>query len=162
MPTLSESKKAQITDALVKCGVSPDEKAINAIIDIMKNDGRISLATAAKRYAETLGTNHHSPAPGVTRSQQSAQVANDSIQGKISAARDAVRRNTKAQIIVGGISDALADIALGNFDDLELEAIAALDDFTNQLNQTHHLLLEAEVNPVPLLLASATSAGDIE
>jgi hypothetical protein len=162
MPTLSESKKAQITDALVKCGVSPDEKAIAAIIDIMKNDGRISLATAAKRYAESLGTNHHSPAPGVTRSQQSAQVANDSIQGKISAARDAVRRNTKAQIIVGGISDALADIALGNFDDLELEAIAALDDFTNQLNQTHHLLLEAEVNPVPLLLASATSAGDIE
>jgi hypothetical protein len=162
MPVISETKKNQICDSLVSHGVQPSETAINAIIDIMKNDGRISLATAAKRYAETLGTNHHSPAPGVTRSQQSAQVANDSIQGKISAARDAVRRNTKAQIIVGGISDALADIALGNFDDLELEAIAALDDFTNQLNQTHHLLLEAEVNPVPLLLASATSAGDIE
>ena len=155
MPTLSESKKAQITDALVKCGVSPDEGAINAIIDIMKNDGRISLATAAKRYAETYGDSHSSPAPGVTRSQQSAQVANDSIQGKISAARDAVRRNTKAQIIVGGISDALADIALGNFDDLELEAIAALDDFTNQLNQTHHLLLEAESNPRPLSLPAS-------
>jgi len=155
MPTLSESKKAQITDALVKCGVSPDEKAIAAIIDIMKNDGRISLATACKRLAETQGQNHATPAPGGTRSQQSAQVANDSIQGKISAARDAVRRNTKAQIIVGGISDALADIALGNFDDLELEAIAALDDFTAGLNQTHHLLLEAESNPRPLSLPAS-------
>jgi hypothetical protein len=160
MPTISDTKRTQITDALVKHGVSPNEGAIAEVIEMMKSDGRISLNTACKRLAETVGTNHTTP--GATRSQQSAQIANDSIQDKISAARDAVRRNTKAQIIVGGISDALADIAMGNFDDLELEAIAALDDFTQSLNTTHSLLLEAEVNPVPLLLASATSAGDIE
>ncbi|NJN74437.1 MAG: hypothetical protein HC799_17410, partial [Limnothrix sp. RL_2_0] len=122
MPTLSDSKKTEITDALVKCGVQPTETAIAAIIELQKADGRISVTTAAKRYAETVGTNH--AAPQQSRSKQSADIAGDSIQGKITAARDAVRRNTKAQIIVGGISDALADIALGNFDDLELEAIA--------------------------------------
>lgn len=155
MPTLSESKKTQITDALVKCGINPDETAIAAIIELMKNDGRLSVPTACKRLAESVGTNH-APAQTATRSQQSAEIAQGTIQDKITAARDAVRKSTKAQIIVGGISDALADIAMGNFDDLELEAIAALDDFTMQLNRTHTLLIEAESNPVPLSLPACT------
>lgn len=91
-----------------------------------------------------------------TRSQTSADVAQGSIQGKINAAREAVRRNTKAQIVVGGISDALADIACGNFDDLELDAIAALDEFTNQLETARTLLIEAEEAPIPLSLPACT------
>ena len=161
MPTISEAKRAQITDALVKCGVQPNETAIAAIIELMKNDGRISVATACKRYSESVGVNHQAQhTTGANRSHQSAQVAQSSIQDKITAARDAVRKNTHAQIIVGGISDALADIAQGNFDDLELDAIAALDNFTADLNQTHNLLLEAEVNPVPLSLPACTDAEE--
>lgn len=157
MPTLSESKKTQITDALVKCGVQPSEGVIAQIVELMKNDGRLSIPTACKRLAETMGTNH---AQSTTRSQQSAQVAQGTIQDKVSAARNAVRRSIKAEILIGGIGDALADIAEGRFDDLELEAIAALDDFTHQLNQTRTLLIEAETNPIPLSLVACIEAGE--
>ncbi|OKH11185.1 hypothetical protein [[Limnothrix rosea] IAM M-220] len=63
MPTISESKRTEITDALVKHGVQPTDAAIAQIITMMKNDGRISLNTACKRYAETHGQNHQPQQP---------------------------------------------------------------------------------------------------
>lgn len=162
MPKISESKKKEIIDALVSCGVTPNEGAIAFVVQHMKDNGRATVKSSCRKYAETHEQRHEAQQQptGANRSHQSAQVAQNSIQDKITAARDAVRRNTKAQIVVGGISDALADIALGNFDDLELDAIAALDDFTSQLNQSHSLLLEAEQNPVPLSLPASTDMED--
>lgn len=157
---VTENRLNQISSELQKFGVTPDEKAIAAVIQIMETDQRATVKSACRKYSESVGTNH-APAQTATRSQQSAEIAQGTIQDKITAARDAVRRSTKAQIIVGGISDALADIACGNFDDLELDAIAALDEFTTQLNQTRTLLIEAETNPVPLSLAAAIEAEDV-
>lgn len=161
MPTLSNAKKQEIIDALVSCGVTPNEQAIAFVIQHMKDNGRATVKSSARKYAEQHGQCHDAqPNIGANRSRQNASVAQSSIQDKITAARDAVRRNTKAQIIVGGISDALADIAMGNFDDLELDAIAALDEFTTQLDQTRTLLIEAEVNPVPLSLPASINVED--
>ena len=156
---LTENRLNQISSELQKFGVTPDEGAIAAVIQIMETDQRATVKSACRKYSESLETNH-APAQTATRSQQSAEIAQGTIQDKITAARDAVRRSTKAQIIVGGISDALADIACGNFDDLELDAIAALDEFTTQLNQTRTLLIEAETNPIPLSLAAAIEAEE--
>jgi hypothetical protein len=44
-------------------------------------------------------------------------------------AREKVRQSTKNYIIGGGISDALEDIANGNFGELGDEIFEALDDF---------------------------------
>ncbi len=155
---VTENRLNQISSELEKFGVASDEKAIAAVIQIMETDQRATVKSACRKYSESVETNHVPQT--ATRSQQSAEIAQGTIQDKITAARDAVRKSTKAQIIVGGISDALADIACGNFDDLELDAIAALDDFTTQLNQTRTLLIEAETNPIPLSLAAAIEAEE--
>jgi hypothetical protein len=154
MPTLSASKKATISEALKRNGVIPSDEAIAGVVDILKKDGRVSPTTAAKRYAEANGEVHEQR-QSASRSQQSADAAGETLNAKIANARDAVRRNMKAQIIIGGVGDALEEISAGDFDDLEMEALSALDDFTSRLEASHNLLIEAEKNPVPLSLPAA-------
>jgi hypothetical protein len=159
MPTLSESKKAQITDALVKCGVSPDEGAIAAIIDIMKNDGRISIPTAAKRYAETVGQNHATNAPGA-QSQPRQAVASLQNQVLDKAARK-LADQWKATLENRAMAYLLGDIESGeiglDFEDQLVESFAAFGEAIEVECQAI-----AGGSPSPLLLESATSAGDIE
>ena len=92
---------------------------------------------------------------GKTRSQANAEASQDLLKTKVSEARQAIRKSVKAEIIVGGISDALSDIASGNFDDIELSAIEALDAFTTTFTDTHQHILEAEIKDIPLLSASS-------
>lgn len=92
------------------------------------------------------------------RTRSSATSANNQIQEKIANARNAVRKNTKAQIILGGISDALHDIAVGNFDDLELDALGALDEFTACLEEAHDSLILMEAVEVPKLLSASDTS----
>jgi hypothetical protein len=89
------------------------------------------------------------------RTRSSANSANNQIQEKISNARNAVRMNTKAQIVLGGISDALHDIAIGNFDDLEMDALSALDDFTAHLENARDSLILLESTEDPKLLSAS-------
>ena len=91
------------------------------------------------------------------RSRKNASQAKNRIQEKIDTARNAVRTSVKSQIILGGVGDALNDIAEGNFNDIELDAIAALDSFAQGWEETSNNLIEAEVKDDLFLLSSSSS-----
>lgn len=116
-------------------------------------------------FQDILNNNNSKKSPKTNektanRTRSSATSANNQIQEKITNARNAVRKNTKAQIILGGISDALHDIAIGNFDDLELDAISALDEFTASIEDAHHSLVQLEASTIPLSLPFQLTESD--
>ena len=148
MPTVSEAKKTEICDALVKCGVSPNEGAIAAIIDIMKNDGRISTATAAKRYAETVGTNH--------KQQQPPRQTVASIQNQVldKAARK-LADQWKSTIENRAMNYLLGDIEAGEIGlDFEQQLVQSFSAFGEAIE----VEAIAGGEPSPLLLESSTAS----
>lgn len=52
--SLSQSRKAQIESNLAKHGITADETAINGVTDILKNDQRATVASACRRYAQSV------------------------------------------------------------------------------------------------------------
>ena len=149
MPTLSESKKTEICDALVKCGVSPNEGAIAAIIELMKNDGRISTVTAAKRYAESVGTNH-------TQQQPPRQTV-ASIQNKVldKAARK-LADQWKSTIENRAMNYLLGDIEAGEIGlDFEQQLVQSFTAFGEAIEVE---AIAGGGEPSPLLLESSTAS----
>jgi hypothetical protein len=152
MPTVSEAKKTEICDALVKCGVQPNEGAIAAIIELMKNDGRISTATAAKRYAETVGTNH--------TQQQPPRQAVASIQNQVldKAARK-LADQWKSTIENRAMNYLLGDIEAGEIGlDFEQQLVQSFTAFGEAIE----VEAIAGGEPSPLLLESSTALEAIE
>lgn len=153
MPTVTEAKKTEICDALVKCGVSPNEGAIAAIIDIMKNDGRISTATAAKRYAESVGSNH--------KQQQPPRQAVASIQNQVldKAARK-LADQWKSTIENRAMNYLLGDIEAGEIGlDFEQQLVQSFTAFGEAIEVE---AIAGGQEPSPLLLESSTASEAIE
>ena len=90
------------------------------------------------------------------RSQQNAQVGADKIQDKIAQARRKVADSTKAQIIGGGIADALTEIAHGDYGDMGESVFEAFDAFIDELDNSRMSLEAAESDPKFLLTGSST------
>jgi hypothetical protein len=97
-----------------------------------------------------------------TRTQTNAKIAGDGIKSLVTKARNSVKRNIKAEIIVGGIGDALTEIAEGNFSDIESEVIESLKEFSHFWETETNLLIEAEVSEVPLLCPSSEELESVE
>lgn len=157
MPTISESKKTQITDALVKHGVQPTETAIAQIIELMKGDQRISVNTAAKRYAETVGVNHQTQTRNQSRATQGASIQSQALDG---AARALA---TKMKQVVGAkaIDYLMEDLAAGDLGEY-------FDASLSEAFGTFGAVLDAEYvaiaggNPSPLALPQSTTPEDTE
>lgn len=81
-----------------------------------------------------------------TRSETNAQTGAGNIQDKLNAARSKVRDSAKA-FVLGGIADALEDIASGDFGDFGDEVFGAFDNFVGEFEQAHKSLREAEISP---------------
>ncbi|MFB2970350.1 hypothetical protein ACE1CD_15360 [Aerosakkonema sp. BLCC-F183] len=82
-----------------------------------------------------------------TRSATNAQKGAGNIQDKMIAARQKVKDTTKAFVVGGGISDALDDIANGDFGEFGDEVLTAFDNFIGEFEETHKSLKEAEISP---------------
>jgi len=157
MPTLSESKKIEICDALVKCGVQPNDGAIAAIIELMKNDGRISTATAAKRYAETVGVNHQTQTRNQSRATQGANVQSQTLDN---AARG-LATQMKQYVGAKAIDYLMEDLAAGDLG-------AYFDQSLSEAFGTFGAVLDAEYvaiaggeQPSPLSLPACTDVEAI-
>ena len=151
MPQLSERKKTEITDALVKCGVQPNETAIAAIVELMKNDGRISVATACKRYSETVGVNHQTQTRNQSRATQGASIQSQALDG---AARALA---TKMKQVVGAkaVDYLMEDLAAGDLGEYFDQSLSeAFGTFGAVLDAEYVAIAGGE--PSPLSLPAAT------
>lgn len=92
-----------------------------------------------------------------TRSQANSQQGTASIQQTLDNARQAMRQNAKAYV-AAGISDALNDIANGDFGDVGNEIFGSLRMFTEALEMDALTLEAREVTEVPLLSSSTVEA----
>lgn len=155
MPTISEAKRAQITDALVKCGVQPNETAIAAIIELMKNDGRISVATACKRYSESVGVNHQTQTRNQSRATQGASIQSQALDGAARALASKMKRVVGARAIDYLLED-LAAGDLGEYFDQGLEE--AFGTFNDVLDAQYVAIAGGE--PSPLSLPPSTDVED--
>ena len=154
MLTISESKRTEITDALVKHGCSPTDAAIAQIIELMKNDGRISVATAAKRYAETHGQNHQPQQPRQAIASMQNQVLDK-------AARK-LADQWKVTLENRAMNYLLADIEAGEIGlDFENQLVESFTAFGEAIEVECQAIAGGEVTS-PLLLESSTSVEDIE
>lgn len=155
MPQLSERKKTEITDALVKCGVQPNETAIAGIIEIMKNDQRISVNTAAKRYSESVGVNHQTQTRNQSRATQGASIQSQALDGAARALASKMKRVVGAR----AIDYLLEDLAAGDLGEY-------FDDSLSEAFGTFGAVLDAEYvaiaggEPSPLSLPAATDMED--
>ncbi len=87
-----------------------------------------------------------------SRSSANAEQGKGVIGDKIALARRKVCDATKAQIIGGGISDALSEIARGDFGDISEEILVSFDDFIDSFEQDVKALKSAESDPDPKFL----------
>ena len=97
-----------------------------------------------------------------TRSETNAQKGAGNIQDKMTAARQKVRDTTKAFVVGGGISDALDDIANGDFGEFGDEVLAAFDNFIGEFEETQKSLKEAEISPKYSLPSSSFQTLETE
>ena len=92
-----------------------------------------------------------------TRSQVNSKQGSATIQQTLDDARQAMRKNAKAYV-AAGISDALNDIANGDFGDIGNEIFGSLRQFTEALEMDALTLEAREVTEIPLLSASTVEA----
>lgn len=78
----------------------------------------------------------------------------NNVQAKLNDAREKVRQSTKNYIFGGGISDALEDIANGDFGDLGNEIFDALDNFIEGIDSGRLALETKETEQKKMLSAS--------
>lgn len=96
---------------------------------------------------------------GKSRSTNNAEVGKGLISDKIAQARRKVADATKAQIIGGGFSDALSEIAAGDFGDLSESILASFDSFIEAFEQD---VTSIEAAESPKLLPANYQQGLIE
>ena len=89
-----------------------------------------------------------------TRSTENAEQGLNNVQAKLNDARENVRESTKNYVFGGGISDALEDIANGDFGELGNEIFEALDDFIGGIDSGSLALETRETEPKKMLPAS--------
>jgi hypothetical protein len=96
-----------------------------------------------------------------TRSAENAEQGLNNVQAKLNDAREKVRQSTKNYIFGGGISDALEDIANGDFGDLGNEIFDALDDFIGGID-SGRLALESRETAQKKMLPASLESIDLE
>lgn len=89
-----------------------------------------------------------------TRSTENAEQGLNNVQAKLNEARQKVRQSTKDFIFGGGISDALQDIANGDFGELGNEIFDTLDIFIDGIDSGRLALEIRETEPKKMLAAS--------
>ena len=89
-----------------------------------------------------------------TRSTENAEQGLNNVQAKLNEARQKVRQSTKDFIFGGGISDALQDIANGDFGELGNEIFDTLDVFIDGIDSARLALETRETEPKKMLPAS--------
>ncbi|MEG4207691.1 hypothetical protein QUA20_27680 [Microcoleus sp. Pol7_A1] len=89
-----------------------------------------------------------------TRSTENAEQGLNNVQAKLNEARQKVRQSTKDFIFGGGISDALQDIANGDFGELGNEIFDTLDVFIDGIDSGRLALETRETEPKKMLAAS--------
>lgn len=94
-----------------------------------------------------------------SRSTSNAEAGKGLISEKISKARRKVADAAKAQIIGGGLSDALQEIAMGDFGDVGEAILVSFDEFIDGFDQDVKVLKSSE-DPKFLLSASADGNGN--
>ncbi|MBD2001901.1 MULTISPECIES: hypothetical protein [Cyanophyceae] len=98
---------------------------------------------------------------GRKRSQANADQGVDNIQYKLDEARSAVRDSTKSYIVGGGISDALQDIANGDFGDISNEIFDSLNAFVDGIHNVRLTLEAAESDPKYLLPSESSNLSSL-
>ena len=81
------------------------------------------------------------------QSRQSAEGAANNVQERLADARGKFKNAVKAEIVGGGISDALLEIEAGNFGEVGNECFSALDTFIGEVQSGYQILREAEIDP---------------
>ena len=155
MPTISEAKRTQIADALVKHGVQPNETAITGVVEIMKNDQRISVNTAARRYSEAVGVNHQTQTRNQSRATQGASIQSQALDG---AARALA---TKMKQVVGAkaVDYLMEDLAAGDLGEYFDQSLSeAFGTFGAVLDAEYVAIAGGE--PSPLALPASTQLED--
>jgi len=89
-----------------------------------------------------------------TRSTENAEQGLNNVQAKLNQARQKVRQSTKDFIFGGGISDALQDIANGDFGELDNEIFDTLDVFIDGIDSGRLALETRETEQKKMLAAS--------
>lgn len=68
--TISQSRRNQIESNLAKFGISASDEAINGVVDILKTDQRATVASACRRYAQSVN-------PQIKAEESQAETANN-------------------------------------------------------------------------------------
>lgn len=110
--------------------------------------------------AKTRGTKSSGGEKTSKRSQQNAEQGLNNVQQRLDKARQKVRQSTKAYIVGGGIADALADIAIGDFGEIGNEVFEALDAFVDGIDEVRLNLEAAESDPKYCLPSSSSFQSD--
>lgn len=114
---------------------------------------------AADKKAVEQAKDNNSKAPKGGRSKANAAQAQNQITDKIAQARRKTADAIKAQIIGGGIADALHEISMGDFGEVADGVVAAFDTFIDGIDNGHRSLEAAENDPKYLLASESSSTS---
>lgn len=93
------------------------------------------------------------------RSQTNAAQAQNQITEKIAQARRKTADAVKAQIIGGGVADALYEISIGDFGEVTDGIFDAFDTFIEGIDNQHRSLEAAENDPKYLLPSESNNSS---
>lgn len=152
MATISATRKEEISINLGRNGVQANEQAIAGVIEILQNDGRISVATACKRYAETVGVNHQTQTATQARATQGASIQSQTLDNAARGLANQMKQYVGAKAVDYLMQD-LANGDLGEYFDTSLsDAFGAFGQVFDAETQAI-----AAGDQSPLLLAASIS-----
>lgn len=139
---ISQSRRNQIESQLAKFGISASDEAINGVVDILKADQRATVASACRRYAQSVNPQVKAEEPKSDR-QTSPNNTSESTQSTAQGLNNTTRKVAdvvKQTILSNGISIALKEIESGDWGELNDKAKESLEQFNNFLDADFEVL----------------------
>jgi hypothetical protein len=119
--TISQSRRNQIESQLANLGVTASDEAVNGVVDILKADQRATVASACRRYAQSVNPQSVTSPIGETATGETEPQSN--VIGNGNSVKDALKKTLKQKIVKEAWTEVVNELRSGDFSDVEIDAI---------------------------------------
>ncbi|MBE9229267.1 hypothetical protein IQ264_28075 [Phormidium sp. LEGE 05292] len=109
--SVSQNRRQQIEAQLAKHGITATDKAVNAVVELMKADQRATVASASRKYAQS----QQGQSTNQTTEQTATAPTGDKLQDNLAALSDILGDRIAEGILSKAVDKAVDRIQNGNW-----------------------------------------------
>lgn len=132
---VSANRKQQITDELTRLGIEPDDSAIESVLAIMKANGRATVKSACRKYAnQSCNANRNT----------TQKPVDGNIKDGLGALAGNLKDKWKKQVVSSAVVGLVKDLELGDYG--ELNSIAD-EELKNLIDADFTIVEACDIDP---------------